>query len=236
MPWRPMMIRGTRVLARCEEDGQLRAESGRVEIRYGPTSPKAYRAAVRNLEEAGDEAILPDDHCVDVDGASGGAPKKTTKASRGKGAKAGAYPTEAEGDEILVYADGACSGNPGPAGSGVVLITREGRRELSEYLGEGTNNIAELTAILRAAEAVDDPSRPVRIYTDSSYAIGLLKKGWKAKANKDLVARVRAAVDRLEDVDLFHVRGHAGHELNEKADELAVEAVQRRSSRGWVDV
>ena len=191
MPWRPMMIRGTRVLARCDEDGELRAESGRVEIRYGPKSPKAYHAAVRNLEEAGTEEILPDDHCVEVDpeGAKPSGKKRASKPPR----PGGSYPTEAEGDEVLVYADGACSGNPGPAGSGVVMITRDGRRELSEYLGEGTNNIAELTAILRAAEAVDDPSRPVRIYTDSSYAIGLLKKGWKAKANKDLVARVHDA-------------------------------------------
>lgn len=224
-----MILRGTRVLARCDEAGELRAERGRVEIRYGPRSPKAYRAAARNLEEAGPAEILPDDHCVEAGEADSG---KGAGAVARAGAAGGSYPTEPEGDEVLVYADGACSGNPGPAGSGVVMLTREGRRELSEYLGQGTNNVAELTAILRAAEAVEDPTRPVRIYTDSKYAIGLLTKGWKAKANRELVERVRRALGRLEDAQLFHVRGHAGHDLNEQADELAVRAVQSRSTSG----
>lgn len=226
-----MMLRGTRVLARCDDLGALRTERGAVEVRYGPKSPKAYRASVRNLEPIPGSAILPDGHCVDAEPTARSGAKKAKRAHTGA-----APPTKAEGDEIVVYADGACSGNPGPAGLGVVMLQREGRRELSEYLGEGTNNIAELTAILRAAEAVEDPSRPVRIYTDSSYAIGLLTKGWKAKANVDLVARVRKAVSRLDDVSLHHVRGHAGIPLNERADALAVEAVERRATSGWREV
>ncbi len=145
-------------------------------------------------------------------------------------------PTAPTAGEVLVYADGACSGNPGPAGIGVVVIAGETRRELSEYLGEATNNIAELTAILRAAEAMEDPTRPMHLYTDSSYAIGVLTKGWKAKANKELVARVRDALSKLEDAQLFHVRGHMGHELNERADRLAVAAVESRDTAGWQTV
>lgn len=235
MPWRSMMLRGTRVLARCDDDGELRADDGRVEIRYGAKSGKAYRAAARNLEDAGDTQVLPDGYCVEAEPADPTKGKKAGKKTAKKKAAGGggsSFPTEAKGDEILVYADGACSGNPGPAGAGVVMLSREGRRELSEYLGQGTNNIAELTAILRAAEAVPEPGRPLRIYTDSNYCIGVLTKGWKAKANKELVARVRAALARLEDVELHHVRGHAGHELNECADELAVRAVERRSTGG----
>jgi ribonuclease HI len=222
-----MMLRGDRVLARCEEDGTLRAEGGRVEIRYKPTDARAYRAGARNLSPVDGAEILPDDHCVD-----GAAPPDKKKEARG-GSSA---PTSVTADEVLVYADGACSGNPGPAGIGVVRVTRDDRRELSEYLGEATNNIAELTAILRAAEAMDDPARPLRLYTDSSYSIGVLTKGWKAKANKELVARVKGALAKLEDVELHPVRGHAGHALNERADQLAVEAVETRSTAGWREV
>src|SRR5690606_17377311 len=105
-----------------------------------------------------------------------------------------APPTAPAEGESLAYADGACSGNPGPAGLGVVLIEGDARRELSEYLGRATNNVAELMAILRVAEAVTDKDRPLHIYTDSSYAIGVLTKGWKAKANVELVAQVRLAL------------------------------------------
>src|SRR5690606_18850820 len=139
------------------------------------------------------------------------------------------------GREVLVYADGACSGNPGPAGLGVVMLWDEGGKELSEYLGHGTNNIAELSAILRAAEGTPDPARPLRLYTDSSYAIGVLSKGWKAKANQALVAAVKEALARLEDVELRYVPGHAGVLLNERADALAVQAVSRRDTAGWTE-
>lgn len=145
-------------------------------------------------------------------------------------------PTSPNGNEILAYADGACSGNPGPAGLGVVMFWDDHRQELSEFLGDGTNNIAELTAILRVLEAAPDKSRPVHIYTDSMYSIGILSKGWKAKANRDLVESIRSLLAEFDDVRFFHVRGHAGVELNERADELAVLAVQSEFSPGWVTV
>jgi ribonuclease HI len=139
-----------------------------------------------------------------------------------------------EAGAVVAYADGACSGNPGPAGLGVVLLDGDRREELSEYLGTGTNNIAELTAILRVAERLRGaPARPVHIYTDSSYAIGLLSKGWKAKANQALVAEVRAALRRLAAVTLHYVPGHAGVPLNERADALARQAVQTRRTTPW---
>jgi ribonuclease HI len=117
---------------------------------------------------------------------------------------------------------------------GVVLQDGAQRRELSQFLGEGTNNIAELSAILEAAEAIEDPARPVRIHTDSQYAIGVLSKGWKAKANQELVARVKQALARLQDLELIYVPGHSGVLLNERADALAVQAVKSESSSGWV--
>lgn len=132
--------------------------------------------------------------------------------------------------EVVFYVDGACSGNPGPAGLGVVMLAQGKRRERSEFLGFGTNNIAELTAIARAAEWVDDPKQPVIIYTDSQYSIGVLVGGWKAKANLELIVAVKAALRRLQHVRLVHVRGHSGHPENERADALARLAVQTSAS------
>src|SRR5262245_30691763 len=75
---------------------------------------------------------------------------------------------------VLAYTDGACSGNPGPAGVGVVLVCGEHRKELSEYIGEATSNIAELTAVLRALRAIRDRDRHVILHSDSEYTIGVL--------------------------------------------------------------
>jgi ribonuclease HI len=225
MPWKPMRLRDARVLARCDESGALRAQGGRVEILYRPGG-KPYQAAARNLEPA-DGEMLPDDAVA----VSDEKPAERSKAK--KTANVAHAPLRAEGDEWIVYADGACSGNPGPAGLGVVVITKDGVRELSEFIGDGTNNIAELTAILRALELVDEPSRAVRVYTDSSYAIGLLSKGWKAKKNVELVAEIRRVLAKLDDVVFVHVPGHAGVFWNERADVLATDAISARSTSGW---
>ena len=77
-------------------------------------------------------------------------------------------------------------------GIGAVIVNGQERQELSEFLGTGTNNIAELTAIERALQEVpsSDRARMVVVHTDSSYSIGILDKGWKAKANKELIAEI----------------------------------------------
>lgn len=137
------------------------------------------------------------------------------------------------GAPIKIYTDGACSGNPGPAGLGVVLCADGEQRELSEYLGHGTNNIAELTAILRALDAVSDKRRAIELYTDSQYAIGVLTKQWKAKANQALILDIKAVLATFSHCTLHYVRGHNGHPLNERADELAVQAVRAQASTGW---
>lgn len=226
MPWRKVRFKGDEVLARCDASGQLIAERGRVEIRYRPRDSRAYRAGVQNLEPLAGAEVLPDDAC---------GPSVADPPGRARANAVGA-PGSGASDEgaIIVYADGACSGNPGPSGVGIVLIDGPARRELSRYLGEGTNNIAELTALELAAEAIGATERPVRMHTDSQYAIGVLSKGWKAKANVELIARVRARLAGLTDLQLRYVRGHSGVPLNERADALAVEAVSRRTAGDWV--
>lgn len=226
-----MSLRGAKVLARCDERGRPLAEGGRVEIRYKPTDRRAYRAAVANLSAVEGASILPDDHCVPAEPA---APSKKSGGSSSKKPKSKASAPHHPDGAIIVYADGACSGNPGPAGLGVVIVEGDTRRELSEFLGRGTNNIAELTAILRAAEALAGREEHVRIFTDSSYSIGVLTKGWKAKANPELIAEVKRALAQLPDVELHYVPGHAGVALNEAADKLARAAVEQRRSTGWI--
>lgn len=227
------MIRGSKVLARCDADGALLVDGGRVEIRYNPKSPKPYHASPRNLELEEGGALIPDAEVpsAEADAGPGGKARK----SKAKASASTSTPPPPPPGAIIAYTDGACSGNPGPAGLGVVLIDGERVRELSMYLGEGTNNVGELAAIGEAADGVEDVTRAVHIYTDSTYSIGVLTKGWKAKANRELITKVKASLARLTDVTLHYVKGHAGIELNERADGLAVQAVRERASSGWLD-
>lgn len=226
MPWAKAVLRGQRVLARVKEDGTFAAEGGRVEIRYKPTDGRAYQAGVRNLELVAGEALLPDDACAPGEKVPSKSEQKATKKE-----KAAASIAAVPKDAWTVYADGACSGNPGPAGLGIVLVAPGGKiAEGFEYLGTATNNIAELTAILRAAEYLPASATAV-LHTDSQYSIGVLTKGWKAKANQELIANVKKALAARPTWRIVYVPGHAGVPLNERADELAREAVKTGRSR-----
>lgn len=236
MPWLRVVLKGQKVLARVKADGSFDASAGRVEIRYKPTDGRAYRAGERNLERIAGEELLPDETCVPAEEPKTPAPTSTREersATRKADAAAKALaPDAVPKDTWTVYADGACSGNPGPAGLGIVLVGPDNGERLEgyEYLGAATNNVAELTAILRAAEIVPVGAQAI-VHTDSQYSIGVLTKGWKAKANQELVASVRSALATRKGWQLRYVPGHAGVPLNERADELAREAVTRRASR-----
>lgn len=210
MPWIRHRLRDADVWAKVDNSGVLVTDrDGRVEIVYKPEAgARVYRAGARNLTS-------PSGELLDFEAGEAAAPSKPTTSA----------PPE---NAIHVWTDGACTGNPGPAGLGVVIIDGRDRRELSEYLGQGTNNIAELMAILRGLEEVTDRTRPVVVYSDSAYSIGLLSKNWKAKANVELVDRLRKLVAKFSDVRFVKVAGHAGVALNERVDELARQAVQRR--------
>jgi ribonuclease HI len=210
MPWIRHRLRDADVWAKVDNSGVLVTDrDGRVEIVYKPEAgTKVYRAGARNLTSPSGEAL-------DFEAGEAAAPSKPKT-------------TEAPANAIHVWTDGACTGNPGPAGLGVVIIDGSARRELSEYLGHGTNNIAELMAILRGLEEVTDRTRPVIVYSDSAYSIGLLSKNWKAKANVELVDKLRKLVAKFADVRFVKVAGHAGVALNERVDQLAREAVERR--------
>lgn len=137
--------------------------------------------------------------------------------------------------DLFAYTDGACSGNPGPGGWGVLLVARDGERvlkerELSGGAPETTNNRMELMAAISALEALERPSA-ITVVTDSAYVKDGITKwihGWKAKGwtkkgglkNVELWQRLDAATARHE-VTWEWVKGHAGHAENERADELA---------------
>jgi len=226
MPWTVALLRGQRVLARANADGSLAAEGGRVEIRYRKTDPRAYRAGIANLAIAQGEPLVPDEEVVP--GAEPAA--KTTKAAAperpAQSASAGAAPARPS-DGWVAFTDGACSGNPGPAGSGMVVIQPGGRiDEGFEFLGVSTNNVAELTGILRALEAIPADAPSILLHTDSQYSIGVLTKGWKAKVNQELIAKTKSLLAKRPQARLVYVKGHAGIPMNERADELAREAIR----------
>jgi len=135
-------------------------------------------------------------------------------------------------DSVTIYTDGACSGNPGPGGWGVLLVYQGKEKELSGGEPETTNNRMELTAAIMALEALKRPCA-VDLFTDSQYVrhgITQWMHGWKARGwktadkkpvkNEDLWRRLDAARQR-HDVTWHWVRGHAGHPENERVDALA---------------
>lgn len=133
---------------------------------------------------------------------------------------------------IDIFTDGACSGNPGPGGWGVLIIAGGERTELCGGDAQTTNNRMEMQAVIEALNATD-PAAPVRLYTDSQYVKngindwihGWKRNGWKTAAkkpvkNQDLWMTLDDLVSRRH-VEWHWVKGHAGHPGNERADELA---------------
>ena len=232
MPWVRARLHEQLVFARAKPDGSLLVEGNRVEVCYSPNTSRIYKARPANVVCDEPVQVLPDEACSPkADSAE--RLKKSPAVARvvSKKPMASATIPKAPKDALIAYADGACSGNPGPAGVGVVVVDGTIRTEVSESIGDATNNIAELLAIERVLDLVGDTTRPLVIHTDSAYAIGVLAKGWKAKANVTLIEHLRERLKKGALITLVHVRGHAGIELNERADELAREAVRTRTSR-----
>jgi len=140
--------------------------------------------------------------------------------------------------KVVIYTDGACSGNPGPGGWGAILKFGDHEKEISGGDAHTTNNRMELMAAISALEALKRPCK-VELHTDSQYVqqgISTWIKQWKRNGwrtadkkpvkNTDLWQRLDAALAH-HDVDWRWVRGHVGHEMNERADRLAVAAIEK---------
>lgn len=146
-------------------------------------------------------------------------------------------------DRVILFADGACSGNPGPGGWGALLRYREHEKELSGGEPATTNNRMELLAVIHGLEALKRPAR-VRIFTDSQYVMkGITewlpawkRRGWKTVGrqpvkNADLWQRLETALTPHR-VEWEWVRGHSGVADNERVDQLARAAIARASPAG----
>lgn len=142
-------------------------------------------------------------------------------------------------DKVIIYTDGACSGNPGPGGYGVVLVCKNKRKELSGSEENTTNNRMELTAAIVGLSALKRKCE-VKLVTDSKYVSDGISKGWAAswrqngwrKADKkpalnaDLWEKLLILIEQHE-VELEWVKGHNGHPENERCDALAVMEYQK---------
>ena len=144
--------------------------------------------------------------------------------------------------QVVIYTDGACSGNPGPGGWGAVMISGAHVKEICGGEPGTTNNRMELMAAIQALETLKKPCK-VELHTDSTYVMkgisewifGWKKRGWKTAdgkpvKNDDLWRRLDTARAR-QDVSWNWVKGHAGHALNERADSLANRGVDEMRRR-----
>ena len=219
MPWKSYEYKGDIVFVRMMADGRPKLGRGMVEFRYKKGASKSYRTKLENLDEPYESEVFPDE-----DFASPASKQKATVKEK---------PSQPAGpDTIEIFTDGACSGNPGPAGLGVYLMRPSSIVEISEFMGNATNNAAELSAILRALEEIkdDETTLPIHLYTDSAWSLGVLIGGWKAKTNIPLIDAIKTQIERFSQLELLKIKGHAGHEGNEEADYLATRAVRREDS------
>ena len=141
-------------------------------------------------------------------------------------------------EEVIIYTDGACSGNPGPGGWGSILMMGENKREISGGKKDTTNNVMELTAVIEALKLLKRPCK-VDLYSDSAYVVnaflqnwiwGWIKNSWK-NSNKEEVKNKELwqeliSLTKIHNVTFHKVKGHADNEYNNRCDELARNAIK----------
>ena len=141
-------------------------------------------------------------------------------------------------DKVIIYTDGACSGNPGPGGWGSILMMGENRKEISGGKKDTTNNVMELTAVIEALKLLKRPCK-VDLYSDSAYVVnaflqnwilGWIKNGWKNSSKKEVknkeLWQELFSLTKIHDVTFHKVKGHADNEYNNRCDELARNAIK----------
>ena len=201
--WKRMRFKKNKVWLAVDHSGKPVEENGKVLIKYQLDQTHEYWVRKTNIKT------------LDSDPA-------TTQKTENDATVA----QTGNSKEILIFTDGASSGNPGPAGIGVLMRFGKYEKEISEYIGLATNNIAELKAIQVGLSAVKKTDLPVRIFTDSRYAYGVLTLGWKAKANREMVQSIKKTMTKFKNLKIVKVKGHAGDEGNERADFLATAAIK----------
>jgi len=227
MAWERKRHKNGKIYVETDADGAMLVSNGLVTGKYRPDDPRTYSFKadkVRNLDGA-----VPGVASRQADNLSATHPR--SDAGTKEASSIEALPP-ASRDFVEIHTDGATSGNPGPSGLGVVLRWGDHCREIHQYIGEATNNIAELMAIKVGLEAVKDPRRmPVKVYTDSQYALGVLTGQYKARTNLTLITETQTLMAGFADLEIIKVKGHAGNPLNERADALARRGVQAGSTQ-----
>ena len=201
--WKRMRFKKNKVWLAVNPSGEPLEQNGKVLIKYQLDQSHKYRVRRDNVKPL--DSI----------------PKETNPSRRKPQTT-----EEVDPEGIQIFTDGASAGNPGPSGIGVLLRFGHHEKEISEYIGIATNNIAELKAIQTGLNALKRTALPIQIYTDSRYAYGVLTLGWKVKANKELVESIKKTMMKFKDVRIIKVKGHAGNADNERADYLATSAIK----------
>ena len=142
-------------------------------------------------------------------------------------------------EKVIIYTDGACSGNPGPGGWGAILMYKGNKKEISGGMKNTTNNIMEVTAVIEALKCLKVESN-VSVYSDSAYTVNAfnqgwiynwIKKGWKTASgepvkNKELWQELYDLTKKHK-VEFIKVKGHSDNEFNNRCDELARNAIKK---------
>ena len=140
-------------------------------------------------------------------------------------------------EEVTIYTDGACSGNPGPGGWGAILMYKENKKEISGGKKDTTNNVMELTAVIEALKLLKYPCK-VKLYSDSAYVVNAFLQNWvinwqrnnwktadkKEVKNKELWQEL-IELTNIHDITFIKVKGHSDNEYNNRCDELARKAI-----------
>lgn len=236
MSWKSARFKGKKVWAAVNESGEMNVSNGLVPIRYSANEgATVYRASIRNLTlEDGDATDLPGgtQSAGEVRSRSSRFGSSHTRSETQKKAAQQDVRTFLDGlntETIRCFTDGSCQGNPGPSGTGVYIQMGEEEIRHYRYLGEGTNNIAELSAVFDALVILEErgvsSDASIIICTDSRYVEGILSKNWKAKANRQLIMDLRTKMRGFTNARIRWVAGHADIPENEEADRLANQAL-----------
>jgi ribonuclease HI len=231
--WKRMVFKNNKVWMATDQNENPVVKNGKALIKYQLDQDYEYWVLAKNIQPI-DSLLLKEKSAKKkpTSGSVGHRPKTKTKASsKGKNLKTKPESTSltetCSDGAICIYTDGASSGNPGPSGIGVLLRFNKHEKEISKYIGIATNNIAELEAIRWGLLAVKNTNLPVRLFTDSKYAYGVLVQGWKPKKNQDIIASIKKIILKFDDLKFIKVKGHGGIEGNERADVLATAAIKK---------
>ncbi len=259
MAWARASFKGQSVWAEVDAEGAPVVTGGRIAVRYSDKAGATiYQAGASRVEPSGKPPVeLPPGAAAPESPAD--APRPASPAGASPGARSGrgsgfgsagtrtaaqttaakaaaSAQVSAAANAVRCFTDGACTGNPGPAGAGLHVKFPDGRVvERHKALGFATNNVGELAAIEMALDELDvaavEPGAAVVIFSDSQYAKGVLTQGWKAKANVELITAIRTRLRSRPGATLQWVAGHVGLAENERADALARKGVEESRRR-----